>query len=117
MDRLTPEQCQRLKAAREAKGLRLDQAAQQVGITNHQLYLWETHGFIIPSFFLRLAHDVYHTSLHEILAGPYPYTTPEQWMTAWINEEISEGTLAQGLNTDVVDARRQVQAYQREWID
>ena len=112
MEQLTPEQRARLKAARESKGLTLSDVATQAGVSVHDLEVLEL-GFINSSLFYRIVVGVYKVQMYEIFNGVYTYQTPQEWMDAYLNEEVSEGTLSDGLKTDIVDARRQVQEYQK----
>lgn len=63
--------------------------------------------------FISLCHNVLKCDLHDILADPLPYTTPEEWIQAKLRGEISEGYLTNklGLEHDIIKARIMVNRY------
>jgi transcriptional regulator with XRE-family HTH domain len=112
MEELTQAQRDRLKAAREATGLTLKQAAEKAGASFRDMEDIEEYGKMIPAIFAKLCLETYDASMHAILHGPYSYTVKDAWIAGYLNGEITEGILAEGLGTDIIDARRQVRMYQ-----
>jgi transcriptional regulator with XRE-family HTH domain len=57
----------RLRQEREAKGLTLEQAAIAAGVTAHNIHCYEQGSPAPPDVLMKLTHEVYRCSLHEIL--------------------------------------------------
>jgi transcriptional regulator with XRE-family HTH domain len=57
----------RLRQAREANGLTLGQAASAAGVTAHNIHCYEQGSPAPPDVLIKLACEVYHSSLHEIM--------------------------------------------------
>lgn len=96
----------RLRQAREQAGISLEDAA--MALDNAE------NGAQLPAVaMVKLVMYVYQCQLNEILHGPYPYQSQAEWIQAFMKGEITEGTLARGLKVDRLEARRQVQEYER----
>jgi transcriptional regulator with XRE-family HTH domain len=62
----------RLRQARAAKGLTLEQAAIAAGVTAHNIHCYEQGSPAPPDVLIKLTSEVYRCSLHEILHSlPY----------------------------------------------
>lgn len=56
--------------------------------------------------------NFYNVEISEIMNGPLPYTTKDEWLQAYIEEKITEGALTKGLKTDRINARLMVAEYE-----
>ena len=60
---------QRLRQAREARGLTLEQAAIAAGVTAHNIHCYEQGSLAPPDVLIKLVCEVYRCALLEILPG------------------------------------------------
>lgn len=58
--------------------------------------------------------NLYGVEIYEITRGKLPYDSPIEWMDAFCNGQITEGTLAHGLQVDRLVARDMYQNYLTE---
>ncbi len=63
---------QRLRLAREARDLTLEQVAIVAGVTAHNIHCYEQGSPAPPDVLTKLACEVYRSSLHEILYSSPP---------------------------------------------
>lgn len=63
---------------------------------------------------IKLACNVYKCQLATLLHGPYPYTTEQEWIQAYLRAEVSEDILADGLKIDRLEARDRVRLYEEQ---
>lgn len=107
----------RAKQTRLAANLTLDQAAAQLAnpaVTAQDLARFENGADLPAVVLIKLALDVYKCQLAELLHGPLPDKTEQEWIQAYLRAEIGEGLLARGLKIDRLEARRRVMLYEEQ---
>ena len=102
----------RLQAARETKNLTVEQVSEALHVPPFSIRQVELDtGQASTEVFMGLV-QFYGVSLYEILNGPHPYKTEQEWLEAHRTGKITEDDLASGLGLDLVAARAKANAYE-----